>query len=611
MWVYDSKTLEFLEVNNAAVHYYGYSRQEFLSMTIKDIRPPENIPALLRSLEDESPGLQSGEAWIHRKKDGTLIDIEINSHDLSFAGVPARLVLAKDITESKRAARALRESEERYRELVENAIDIIYTHDLEGNYTSVNRAGERITGYTRDESIGLSLVQTVAPEYLPKAREMIARKLSGEEITAYDLEIITKKGGRVPIEVNTRIIYENGNPVGVQGIARDITERKQLEDQLRQSQKLEGIGLQAGGIAHDFNNLLTVINGYGDLSLKRMSPSDPMRTNIEAMRDAGKRAATLTGQLLAFSRKQVLQPRVHNLNAVITDLEKMLRRIIRESIEFRTILDPTLENIKADPGQIEQVIMNLSVNARDAMPNGGTLTIETQNIHLDETYVGQHINVVPGSFVKMTFTDTGEGMDEKIQRRIFEPFFTTKELGKGTGLGLSTVHGIIKQSGGDITVYSEVGQGTTFKIYLPCVNETIQKPKWIGDEGDYSGTETILLVEDEEIVRNLVSQILTSYGYTVLEATGGKEALAIYDTYSDSEPVHLLLTDVIMPKMSGRELKDQVRMRHPFIKVMFMSGYTDESITHSGILDLGAAFIEKPFSPAGLARKVREVLESN
>jgi len=529
-----------------------------------------------------------------------------DQRDLEFlSSVGDQIALA---IERKRAGDALAESEERYRELVENAIDIIYTHDMDGNYTSVNKAGERITGYTRDESVGLSLIQTVAPEYLPKAREMIARKLSGEEITAYDLEIIAKDGRRVPIEVNTRIIYENGVPVGVQGIARDITERKHLEDQLHQSQKLEGIGMLAGGIAHDFNNLLTVINGYGDLALKRMPPSNPFRSNIEAMKDAGSRAAALTSQLLAFSRKQVLQPIVLNLNIVLTDIEKMLRRIIRESVEFRTVLDPKLWNIRADPGQIEQVIMNLAVNARDAMPNGGILTIETENTHLDEYYVSQHIDVVSGPFVRMTVTDTGQGMDEEIQRRIFEPFFTTKGQGKGTGLGLSTVHGIVKQSGGDITVYSEVGKGTTFKIYLPCVDESVQKNKWTGDDRNYSGTETIIVVEDEEIVRNLVHQILTSYGYKVLQASGGKEALAICDTYSES--VSLLLTDVIMPRMSGRELKNQVSKRHPEIKILFMTGYTDESITHNGILDSDVAFIEKPFSPAGLVRKVREVLES-
>jgi PAS domain S-box-containing protein len=528
-----------------------------------------------------------------------------DQRDLEFlSSVGDQIALA---IERKRAEDALGDSEERYRELVENAMDIIYTHDLDGNYTSVNKAGERITGYTRDESIGLSLVQTVAPEYLPKAREMVVRKLSGEEITAYDLEIIAKDGSRIPIEVNTRIIYENGIPVGVQGIARDIRERRLLEDQLRQSQKLEGIGLLAGGIAHDFNNLLTVINGYGDLTLRSMPVSDPLRINVVAMKDAGDRAAALTSQLLAFSRKQVLQPRVHNLNVVITDLEKMLRRIIRESIEFRTVLDPELGNIKADPGQIEQVIMNLSVNARDAMPNGGILTIETENVHLDEEYASQHMKVVPGPFVEMTVTDTGEGMEEKIRRRIFEPFFTTKELGKGTGLGLSTVHGIVKQSGGDILVSSEVGQGTTFKIYLPCVDETIQKPKWTDDE-DYSGTETILLVEDEEIVRNLVRQILTSYGYNVLEAVGGNDALAICETYC--EPIYLLLTDVIMPGMSGWDLKDRVGELYPSIKILFMSGYADETITQSGILDSGAAFIEKPFSPDDLACKVREVLES-
>lgn len=510
---------------------------------------------------------------------------------------------------AKRAEKALTASEEQYRDLVENAIDIIYTHDLKGNYTSVNKAGEQITGYTAEEALKINLTDTVAPECLEKAKEMIAAKLAGNEITAYELEIIAKNGRRVSVEVNTRIIFENGVPVGVQGIARDITDRKQLEDQFRQAQKMEAVGVLAGGIAHDFNNLLTAINGYSDLALKKMSADEPLRHNIEEIRSAGDRAAALTTQLLAFSRKQLLVPTVHNLNSVITNIENMLRRIIRESIEFRIVLDPELGNIKADAGQIEQVIMNLAINARDAMPNGGTLTIETQNIYLEDDYVSQHISITPGPFVKMIVTDTGEGMDQETRRQIFEPFFTTKGVGKGTGLGLSTVYGIVKQSGGDIMVYSEIGHGTTFKIYLPCVDEDVQKIKWRGDDKEnYSGTETVLLVEDEEIVRNLVREVLTDNGYHVLEADSGNAALSICETYL--LPIHLLLTDVIMPGISGPTLKDQIVKLHPNIKVLFMSGYTDDSITASGVLDSETAFIEKPFSPDALVRKMREILTS-
>lgn len=528
-----------------------------------------------------------------------------NQRDLEFlSSVGDQIALA---IERKRSEEALGDSEERYRNLIENAIDIIYTHDLEGNYTSINKAAERITGYTAEETLKLNVVDSVAPEYREKAKEMIATKLADKGVKNYEVEILGKDGHRITVEVNTRIVSENNIPVGVQGIARDVTERKQLEEQFRQAQKMEAIGVLAGGVAHDFNNLLTAINGYSDLTLKSMSVDNLLRHNIEEIKAAGDRATALTSQLLAFSRKQVLSPRVHNLNTVIIEIEKMLRRIIKESIELRTVLAPDLGNIKADPGQMEQVIMNLAVNARDAMPNGGTLTIETQNATLEEDYVDKHPTATAGRFIRMIITDTGSGMDESLQQHIFDPFFTTKPLDKGTGLGLSTVHGIVKQSGGNIRVYSEVGQGTTFKIYLPRVDEIVQKRKWVDDrDEDLLGTETVLLVEDDDMVRNLVNRILRSNGYYVLEANSGKAALSICETYS--EGIHLLLSDVVMPKMSGLELRNQLIKLRPDIKVLFMSGYTDDSMTQNEVLDADTAFIEKPFTPDGLAKKIREIL---
>jgi CheY-like chemotaxis protein len=372
---------------------------------------------------------------------------------------------------------------------------------------------------------------------------------------------------------------------------------------------MEAIGLLAGGIAHDFNNLLTAINGYSELTLRKLKADDPLRANIIEVRNAGERAAALTSQLLAFSRKQVLKPKVHNVNSVITEIERMLRRIIRESIEFEIVLAPDLGNIKADPGRIEQVIMNLAVNARDAMQNEGKLTIETKNVYLDTEEISQSLSLEPGPYIKMSVKDTGHGMDEETRKRIFEPFFTTKEIGKGTGLGLSTVHGIIRQSGGDIVVSSVPGVGTTFDTYLPCVDENIEVRR-IGDDGDelYVGTETILLVEDDEIVRNLVRDMLADQGYKVLEAANGKRALTILDNYRQT--VHLLLSDIIMPGMNGGELGSRVTELRPGIKVLFMSGYSDEPLPVSGVTNLAAAFLEKPFTPDGLSQKVRAVLES-
>lgn len=965
--------------------------------------------------------------------------------------------IVTDITDRKLAIEALAESEERNRELVENAIDIIYTHDLNGNYTSVNRAVERITGYTREESLAMNMADTLAPEYLPKARQMIAEKHAGNDTTAYEVEIIAKNKERVALEVNTRIIYENGVAVGVQGIARDITERKlaqnklaeltertekrermlttmlssmsdmaqiydpegrivfvnqrvldlwgrtlddvvgknfyELEypadlasklqkqisqvyrtktpitdetpfigangelgfyeyiftpaigpegkvdfvvgstrevterkraatllaesqqrlrlatesanigiwdwdvvedtmkwdarmyelygnhdedfsgprktwnlnhhpednkrvieglvtafkgpgdfhsefrvvwpsgevhhlessakvlrdengralrfigvawditerklaeetlreadqraireygllltrvsklalalgnardldtvfeelrefalvstgmdgmiislfdarkktrtaayvwsegvkvdasslppmemsdsphsrsvltgeiiitddfqsamasqpvlhlggdlpqsslvvpmsvmgkivggvevqsdhraafreshatamqmaanlaanaienvrlmendrhqaEQLRQSQKMEAVGVLAGGIAHDFNNLLTAINGFSDLTLRRMEADNPFRRNIQEVKNAGERAAELTGQLLAFSRKQVLRASVISLNSVISNIENMLRRIIKESVELRVVLDPQLGNVMADPGQIEQVIVNLAINARDAMPNGGNLTIKTKNVYLGDDYVDQHILVSPGEFVRVTVSDNGEGMDAETRSHIFEPFFTTKEVGKGTGLGLSTVYGIVKQSGGTIMVYSELGHGTTFKVYLPCVDRSLELPRWENErETGFSGAETILLVEDEDAVRSFVIEVLESSGYTVLEASNGPDASALCRDHAG--PIHLLISDVIMPKMGGAELKNRIVEMVPGIKVLFISGYTDDSIADRGIDDPNVAFLEKPFTPDALIRKVRDVLDTS
>ncbi|MBV8859793.1 MAG: response regulator [Acidobacteria bacterium] len=517
------------------------------------------------------------------------------------------LWIARDITERKRVERELRQSEERYRLLVENAHDLIYTHDLEGNYMSVNKAVERVTGYTREEAIKLNLSQTVVPGDLAKARRMIARKLRGERVTAYEIKIIAKGGRKVEVEVNTALIYQDGVPVGVQGIARDVTERKELEDQLRQSQKMEAVGKLAGGIAHDFNNLLTVINGYSELTLRRLHEGDPLRFNVEEVRKAGERAASLTRQLLAFSRKQVLQPKVIDLNGVVTEMEKMLRRLIGEDIELRVALGSGLGCIKADPGQIEQVLMNLVVNARDAMPRGGKLTIGTENVYLDEGYAAHHVAVVPGQYVMLAVSDTGSGMDEATRARIFEPFFTTKEKGKGTGLGLSTVYGIVKQSGGYVWVYSEVGRGTTFKVYLRRVEEGAEEYRTGTDaEGGLEGTETLLLAEDEEVVRSLARQVLELYGYRVLEASDGDAALAACERHEG--PIHLLITDVVMPAVGGPELADRLTGLRPQMKVLFMSGYTDDAVVHHGVLDEGVNFIQKPFTPEALARKVREVL---
>jgi two-component system, cell cycle sensor histidine kinase and response regulator CckA len=390
---------------------------------------------------------------------------------------------------------------------------------------------------------------------------------------------------------------------------RDVSERRNLEEHLRQMQKMEAIGKLAGGVAHDFNNILTIITGYCELMLIKMPEDNPMRRHVTEIKTAGERAAGLTGQLLAFSRKQVLAPKILELNSVINNMDKMLHRLIGEDIElvFRQNLE--LEHIKADPGQIEQVILNLAVNARDAMPDGGTLILESANVELDESYSLKHISVVPGKYVMLAVSDTGMGMSPDVQARIFEPFFTTKEVGKGTGLGLSTVYGIVKQSGGNIWVYSEEGHGTTFKVYFPIVQvqetDTVMKSS---NNMNLMGSETILLVEDEDGVRELAFSVLKGYGYKVFKASSGEEAISICNALPDK--IDLMLSDVVMPKMNGQQLSEYLKPRRPDMKVLFMSGYTDETILRYGVMQLTTAYLQKPFTPDSLGRKIREVLEN-
>lgn len=515
-----------------------------------------------------------------------------------------------DVTERKRAEEELLKSEERYRDLVENAHDIIYSHDLQGNYTSINEAGERITGYSRDEALRMNITDTIAPEFVGTAQEMLASKLRGEESSAYELEILAKNGERISVEVNTKLILQDGQPAGVQGIARDITGRKQMELQLRQAQKLESVGRLAGGIAHDFNNMLTAINGYSDLTLRQLPDGHKLRRNIEEIKKAGERSALLTNQLLAFSRRQLLQPEIIDINEVISDTTALLNRVIGEDVKLVTELDPNVGRVKADKGQLSQIIMNLSVNARDAMPGGGRLTISTGNVRVDSEYVRRDPGLVPElDYVRLSVSDTGTGIKESDRQYIFEPFFTTKAVGKGTGLGLATVYGIVKQSGGGINVITEVQVGTTFEVLFPRVSEERSHPS-----GEFAapgnlpiGAETILLVEDEELVRSLLKELLESCGYTVIAAENGEEALAVCEQLCD--PVDLLITDVVMPQMGGRELAERLGKILPGLPVLFVSGYTDDALVRESVLDADVNFIQKPFTLEVVSRKVRELLD--
>ncbi|MFB3923638.1 MAG: CHASE3 domain-containing protein [Terriglobia bacterium] len=449
--------------------------------------------------------------------------------------------------------------------------------------------------------------QYFTPESWARLQEALERALQSAAPYEIELEVVRRdQTKRWMIARGEAERDATGRVTRLLGTVQDVTERRNLEEQYRQAQKMESIGRMAGGIAHDFNNLLTIINGYGQLMLERLAADDPLRTSVEAVCMAGERAASLTRQLLAFSRQQILSPRVLDLNELVAGIKKMLGRVIGEDIDLVARLDPKLGRVKADPGQIEQVIMNLVVNARDAMPKGGKLTIQTGNAELDNSYVRSHSTVVPGRYVMLAISDTGVGMDAGIQARIFEPFFTTKERGKGTGLGLATVYGIVKQSGGHIWVYSEPDRGTSFKVYLPCFDEVPAEGAEVRAQLP-RGSETVLVVEDEEGVRMLIRSVLESNGYRVLEAEGAAKALELGERSNGK--IHLVLTDVVMPEMGGSELAERLARLHPETKVLFMSGYTDDAIVRHGVLKSELAFLEKPFTPEALVRKVREVLD--
>ena len=853
MWVYDQETLAFLAVNNAAVSHYGYAREEFLGMTIRDIRPAEDIPALMQKVAVSKDGLDVAGIWRHRKKDGTIIDVEVTSHTLLFGGRRAEVVLAHDVTERNRAEEAIRASEERYRTILSSALDGFWILDMEGRILEVNDAYCRMIGYGRKELLAMRIrnldieespTQTkdhirwikekggdrfetrhrakdgsvldveVSVRYVDRDggrlfaffRDITARKqteqalreseeqfmlfmdnlpgfawikdVSGRYVyinrhyqTVFNIQpdwrgktdcdffskeiatlfvendrrvletgrevhaietFVLEDGlhyalvskfpirrpldhqmfvGGVAIDVTERMraeealqaseerfkVFMNNSPavafmkdedgrhlyvneplarlfqkpeaelVGktdfeimpaevatklrendrlvmagdkvmeleetvpdaegrphhwmvfkfpfreasgrrlLAGMAIDITDRKQLEEQLRQAQKMEAIGRLAGGVAHDFNNLLTVISGYSELLQYRLETDQPLHKYAEHIKEAGDRATALTRQLLAFSRQQVLRPSVLDLNRAVQDVMHMLQRLIGENIDLRVHLAPDPAFIKADPGQIEQVLLNLVLNARDAMPEGGSLLIETVNLELDEA-ASQRIGTAPGPCVQLSVTDTGCGMDAATQGRIFEPFFTTKDLGKGTGLGLATIYGIVMQSQGVIMVDSAPGQGSKFTIYFPKSEITAEDHE--ADQSSQAqpaiGSETILVVEDQDSVRGFLRNLLRLYGYEVLEASGGSEAIAICREHAGK--IHLLVTDVVMPGMSGRELVERVGAEHPAMKVLLISGYTDDPSIQSGGAQAGIAFLQKPFSPITLTQRIREVL---
>ncbi|MFH0729595.1 MAG: PAS domain S-box protein [Pseudomonadota bacterium] len=793
MWVHDIETLAFLDVNAAAVRKYGYSRDEFLTMSIADIRPKEDMPRLAKSLAAETEGLNMAGQWRHCLKDGRQIDVEIVFHNLSFKGRRARLVLANDITERREAEKALRESEERYRRIYNETPIMLHSVDPEGRLERVNDYWLEILGYDRADVIGHPWVDFLTPASRRyAAREVFPTLVSQGMVRDVPYEVQCKGGGlrhvllsasaerdskgqlirsraalkditdrklaeyriahlnrvlRAIRDVNQLIVREKdpkkiieetcqllvkhrgydgaiillaeaagapqiyagaglrrafspfieniGNGLwppcctsarerdGIffvmdrtascgqcplpldyshagclcirlkQGdtvygflavsvvhlmvidqeeeallteLAGDVAfalynidlekavqdtkkQRDTAEAALMQAQKMEAVGRLAGGVAHDFNNMLNVILGYTGLAMSRLALQDPLHQHLKQIEKAAQRSAELTQQLLAFSRKQIVVPRVLNMNTVVLDQKKMLGRMIGEDIDFVFLPGADLWKIRMDRSQIDQILANLVVNARDAIDGVGTITIETENIVLDAAYERDHLYAHPGEYVLLSVSDTGAGMDGDTRAHIFEPFFTTKEKGKGTGLGLSTVFGIVKQNEGMVNVYSEPGMGTTFKVYFPSAHgESDTTPEPLRHPV-LTGTETVLVVEDESQVLALVKDVLEQYNYTVLAADTPIEASRIADNYGGR--IHLLVTDVIMPGMNGRELEMRIKTMVPDIKTLFMSGYTANVIVSRGVLKPGVAFLQKPFTPLALAEKVREVLDAS
>jgi two-component system cell cycle sensor histidine kinase/response regulator CckA len=510
----------------------------------------------------------------------------------------------------RRNEEALRRSEARYRSLVHSAVYGIYRSSLEGRFLDVNPALVSMLGYQSAEQVlALDPRSDVFLNPEEQGRLMSECKRKGR-LDNFEIKWKRKDGTVITIRLSGRAVTNEKESEGfLEVIAEDITEKRVLEDQFRQAQKMEAVGRLAGGVAHDFNNLLLVISGYTEVLLEQLDAKSILHHKAEAIQQAADRATTLTRQLLAFSRKQLLELKVVDLNTIVSDMDRLLSPLIGENIELTTQLAAGVGRTRADAGQIEQVIMNLVVNAKDAMPNGGKITIRTANVDLDDSYRREHTYINPGPYVMLSVCDTGCGMDKETLSRVFEPFFTTKEKGKGTGLGLSTVYGIVKQSGGYVFAQSEVGHGTTFRIYLPRVEDVAEPVDVVKTSSSVmQGSETVLLVEDEESVRQLVRETLESRGYKVIEAENGEAALTISATCQ--EPIHLLITDVVMPGISGRELARQLSKTHPRTRVLFLSGYTEDAIVHQGAFDSGTAFLQKPFTLQSLSRKVREVLRS-
>ncbi|MGA7796485.1 MAG: response regulator [Candidatus Acidiferrales bacterium] len=612
MWVFESKTLQIQQVNDAALRHYGYDRIEFLQMTATDLHPAEEVPKLLANLRDSAPVEQHAGQWRHRKKDGSVIDVEMFMHKLEYSGRTAALVVAQDITERKRAE----EERQKFFTLVEYSRDFIAVADLQDNVEYVNPAGRAMLGIADSESLkGTHSLDYVAPADLPLVHGTILPALYSSGHWEGELRFRHRQTGQsLPMDfVGFQVKdQKTGEPRFVATVSRDMSERRALEQQLQHAQKFEAIGQLAGGIAHDFNNVIGAILGWAELGEEQAASGNATLENyFKKIHSQCDRVTALVRQLLAFARRQILEPRNFSLNQTVHDVLNLLDKVIGKDIEIRTSVAEDLWAVRADPTQIEQVLMNLCINSRDAMPKGGRITIETRNALFSEEDCRRTTGLPPGRFAELRVSDTGTGMDAATREKIFEPFFTTKGTGKGTGLGLATVYGIVKQHNGFIQVESEPGQGSTFRILLP-VTETPSAGEFRTSALDElpvrCGTETILLADDHDGICEMAQSVLTAKGYHVLLAHDGEEAVEVFTAHRNR--ISLVLLDVIMPRKNGPEVFAAIKALNPGVSVVFATGYSNETAALADLVERGVAVLRKPYSPSVLCRRIREVLDA-
>ena len=602
-----------LYASDSAQRIVGYAPADLVGSSLLSYLGGDDA-GKVQSLLQNGNGRTNGAGPIEfslRRADGSPVWLEaVGTNLLADATIRGIVLNARDVSERKRADRALRESEERYRDLFDNASDLVCMAAPDGTLLYVNQAWQQGIGYAEEEIGQLRLLDVIHPESRAHYTEALMGVLKGDRLDHVELVFVPKKGAPMTVEGNLSCTFKDGQPSVIRGIYRDVTERKRVEEHLRRAERMQAAGKLAGGVAHEVNNMMTGVIGFSEFLLRSLEEGDGRRADVEEIIKAGTRAADVTRQLLAFTRQQFLQPQVLDVNDVVNEMEKLLRRSLGEGHVLTLNLSSDAGQLRADRGQLEQVLINLVINARDALTGHGRVTVETAPALWDEVYAQRHggVDLPLGRYVMLAVSDTGCGMDADVQARIFEPFFTTKPIGQGTGLGLSTVYGIVKQSGGYVWVYSEPGEGSVFKIYLPAAQPSL--PGELRPESRQmptDGSETILVIEDEDIVRNLACRGLKDHGYTVIEARNGIQALRHIRQHPGT--IDLVITDVVMPEMGGRELAQQLVQHEPDLPVLFMSGYTGDDVVHRGLLDPDAPFQQKPFTPAGLATKVRTMLD--